>query len=113
VLLSAFVPLYDANGKPIYSGGVTHDDIVAAIQAAALADEFSTAEEIADRHDMKGICLCCALKGATTAHYDRDNIIRRVCITCFHKLNDGVGQTSANFSSMKMYTHGLVKRDVQ
>lgn len=99
--------LYDANGREIRDG-VLQDDIVAAIQAAAIADEFGTAEEIADRHGMKGICLCCALKNATTAHYDRDNIVRRVCITCFHALQE----RAPSFADVKFYTHGLIKRSV-
>ncbi len=104
--------LYDAHGREIQDG-VVKDDIIAAIQAAAIANEFGVAQEIADRHGWTGLCLCCAIKSATTAHYDRDNIIRRVCITCFHELNDGAAQTSGNFASMKMYTNGLIKRDVQ
>jgi len=110
VLPSASVPLYDAAGKPIYSGGVTHDDIVAAIQAAALADEFETAKEIADRHDLTSICLNCALKSATTAYEDSHGTQRRVCITCFHQLE---ARRPPSFSDMKMYVHGLLKRDVQ
>lgn len=100
--------LYDANGDEIFEGGVTRNDIVAAIQAAALAGEFNTAQEIADRHGWKGICLCCAIKNATEAHYDRDAIIRGVCVTCFHDLNP-----SPNFADVRSYMYGLIKRDVQ
>jgi hypothetical protein len=103
------MPLYDPNGNPIYSGGITHADIVAAIQAAAIADEFATAEEIADRHGLKSICLCCAIKSATDAHYDRDNIIRRVCITCLHELQT----RRPNLSNTRVYLDGLIKRSVQ
>lgn len=98
--------LYDANGRELLEGGVSQDSVRDAIQAAALADEFGTAEEIADRHGLKGVCLKCAIKNATTAHYDRDNIFRRVCITCFHELQPGDG-------TMRMYMDGLRRRDVQ
>jgi uncharacterized paraquat-inducible protein A len=101
--------LYDANGCEIRDG-IAHADIVAAIQAAALADEFQTAEEIADRHGLKSVCLKCAIKNATTAHYDRDLIIRRVCITCYHALELRQPQS---FSDMKMMLDGVIKRDVQ
>lgn len=101
--------LYDANGRAIRDG-IPVDDIVAAIQAAAIANEFGVAEEIADRHGLTGLCLCCAIKSATTAHYDRDNIIRRVCITCYHQLQE---QHAPSFASTKSYLSGLIKRDVQ
>ena len=100
--------LYDWHGREIQDG-VVKDDIIAAIQAAAIAGEFGVAEEIADRHGWTGLCLCCAIKSATTAHYDRDNIIRRVCITCFHALQE----RAPSFSGIQNYMSGLIKRDVQ
>ena len=100
--------LYDANGKELFEGGATKDAVRDAIQAAALADEFGTAEEIADRHGLRGICLKCAIKNATTAHYDRDSIIRRVCITCFHELNP-----QSDTLDTVVYLQGLFRRDVQ
>lgn len=103
--------LYDANGVPIFEGGVRLEEVRAAVQAAALADEWGVAQEIADRYGLTSVCLKCAIKGATTAHYDRDNIIRRVCITCFHELDAG-GTSGLNFSSVKAYMHGLIKRNV-
>lgn len=102
--------IVDAKGKPIYSGNITHDDVVAAIQAAALADEFETAEEIADRHGLTSICLNCALKSATTAHEDSQAAQRRVCITCFHQLES---RRPPSFASVRSFVQGLVKRDVQ
>ncbi len=100
--------LYDANGREIRDG-VAHDDVVAAIQAAAIAEEWSTAQEIADRHGMTGICLCCAIKNATTMHYDRYGAPWRICITCDQQL----AERSPSFADTKLYTHGLMKRDVQ
>lgn len=100
--------LYDANGREIRDG-VAHDDVVAAIQAAAIAEEWSTAQEIADRHSMTSVCLSCAIKNATTAHYDRYGVPWRVCVTCYRQL----AERNVNFSDTKLYTHGLMKRDVQ
>lgn len=99
--------LYDASGREIYVGGVTREDVIAAIQAAALADEFETAQAIADRHGWTSICLCCAIKSATTAHHDRIGRPWRVCITCFHELNP-----APDFSDVKLYAQGLIKRSV-
>jgi hypothetical protein len=112
--------LYDANGCEIRDG-VTQDDVVAAIQAAAIAGEWSTAQDIADRHGLTGVCLKCAIKAATTAYYATYvtpigltiNNPWRVCITCYHALTSGEGQTAASFASMKIYTQGLIKRNVQ
>jgi hypothetical protein len=106
-----FVPvLYDANGYEVYEGGLTRSDIVAAIQAAALAGEFATAQEIADRHGWTGICLNCALKSAVRVYYDRMQAARRVCMTCFHDLDD---PDPDSFTGVMLYTHGLMRRDVQ
>lgn len=100
--------LYDAHGRAIRDG-VHQDDVVAAIQAAAIAEEWTTAQEIADRHGMTGICLACAIKSATTTHYcDREGKPWRVCITCHAELNP-----EPNFACTKSYLSGLIKRDVQ
>lgn len=100
--------LYDANGREIRDG-VARDDVIAAIQAAAIAEEWSTAQEIADRHGMMGLCLSCAIKSATTEHYDRHGVPWRVCITCSQQLEE----RSPSFADTKLYLHGLMKRDVQ
>lgn len=92
--------LYDANGCEIYEGGVTHDAIRDAIQAAALADEWSTAQEIADRYGWASICLRCAIKSATDAHDGW-----RVCGTC-------QAQLGISFSDTKVYLSGLIRRNV-
>lgn len=100
--------LYDANGRAIRDG-VLQDDIVAAIQAAAIADEFGTAQEIADRHGLTGLCLCCAIKSATSEHYNAAGGPWRVCITCLHQLQE----RAPSFSDTKLYMQGLIMRDVQ
>ena len=107
MLLSGVALLYDANGREILDG-VLKDDIIAAIQAAGIAHEFGAAQEIADRHGWTGLCLHCAIKAATTAHYDRAGGPWRVCITCYHELNP-----APDFVDTKLYMSGLLKRDVQ
>jgi len=108
VLSSGVALLYDANGREILDG-ILKDDIIAAIQAAGIANEFSVAQEIADRHGWTGLCLRCAIKAATTGHYDRSGGPWRVCITCYHELE----AAQPSFSDVKLYTSGLIKRDVQ
>lgn len=93
--------LYDANGREIYEGGVTHDAVRDAIQAAALADEWQLAESIAHRYGWATVCLRCAIKEATELHHDR----WRVCGTCRADLG-------ISFSDMKLMVDGLIKRTV-
>lgn len=105
-MLECGVPLlYDANGREIYEGGVTHDAIRDAIQAASLADEWRIAEDIANRYGWSQICLRCAIKSATETFYDR----WRVCGTCHEALR----VRDFNFSDTKLYMDGLLKRNVQ
>lgn len=100
--------LYDAYGREIRDG-VLKDDIIAAIQAAGLADEFETAQAIANEQGWTGLCLRCAIKAATTEHYNRHGGPWRVCITCFHELET----RDTNTSGAKIYMQGLISRDVQ
>ena len=100
--------LYTADGDEVFAGGLTRADIVAAIQAAAIVEEWSTAQEIADRYGMTTVCLKCAYRSATTTHYcNREGKPWRVCVTCHHDLNP------KNFADTKIYMDGLIKRDVQ
>lgn len=60
---------------------VTRDDIRDAIQAAAIADHFDLAAEIAERYGWKGICLCCAT-AAPTVTYTHKGFDWPVCGPC-------------------------------
>lgn len=97
--------LYDANGREIYEGGITREAIRDAIQAASLADEWRTAEDIANRYGWANVCLRCAIKNATETFYDR----WRVCGTCHAQLR----VRDINFSDTKLMLDGLLKRSVQ
>lgn len=106
--------LYDAYGREIYEGGVTGDAIRDAIQAAALANDYHLANEIAERYGWDNICRKCAIElvaGRIAVFQNRvhDEEIWEevpVCKACEEALQP-------KFSGMKSYLHGLLHRDVQ
>jgi len=103
--------LYDASGREIYEGGVLHDDIRDAIQAAALADDWRLAYEIANRYGWK-VCVRCAEAPPTETFSSFSGQLGGwpVCKPCKDILNPSA--SGLNFSDVKMYTHGLIKRSV-
>jgi hypothetical protein len=100
--------LYDAYGREIYAGGVHSDDVRDAIQAAALADDFALASEIAGRYGWSNICLRCAVVAPMHKHWTQSRQWP-VCGECKEILQP----TSTSFADVKCYMHGLITRDVQ
>jgi hypothetical protein len=98
--------LFDAYGREVYEGGLTHDDIRDAIQAAALADDFKLAYEIAERYGWNNVCLSCAAVFPTVADLERYGHWP-VCAPCKVRLEP------LNFSDTRLYMQGLISRDVQ
>ena len=98
--------LYDAHGRKVYEGGLLREDIRDAIQAAARADDFKLAYEIAERYGWNNICLNCATAFKTTEFVDRYGHWP-VCAPCKEVL-----APEPNFSDVKTYLHGLIKRNV-
>ena len=94
--------LFDAQGRPIYPGGITRDDIRDAIQAAALVDDFATAQDIADRYGLDEICLNCGEKQASETY-----LKWRICKECGTERLERL-----NFSDTKIFTYGLIHRNV-
>jgi len=97
--------LYDSLGREVYEGGLTHEDVRDAIQAAALANDFQLAHDIAERHGWRNCCLSCASPALSTANYVNAQGSWRVCTACDDKLRP-------RFSDAKMMLNGLIKRDV-
>jgi hypothetical protein len=100
------VLLYDANGCEVYEGGLTHDDIRDAIQAAALASDFKLAYEIVVRYGWRNICLNCASVPAEELCQEIGGW--PVCTPCKEKL-----APVDDFSDVRFYAQGLIRRDVQ
>lgn len=89
--------------------GVKLGDVKAAIQAAGLAGDFALAAEIAQRYELHEICLYCAERRPrdSRAFYSAQGKWWPVCDTCEDKLDRKI-----NFSDVKLFTQGLVKRNV-
>lgn len=100
--------LYDALGREIYEGGVTHDAIRDAIQAAARADDFKLAYEIAKRYGWN-VCVYCAEVAPTETFNSHRQQLGGwpVCKSCKEILDP-----LPSFSDTKVYLHGLIKRNV-
>jgi hypothetical protein len=60
--------LYDAHGREVYEGGLLHEDVRDAIQAAARADNFKLAYELAERYGWNNICMNCAEGRGISVH---------------------------------------------
>lgn len=106
--------LYDAYGREVYSDGVTHDSIRDAIQAAARADDFQLAQDIAERYGWN-VCLYCAEapRPAPEPWTHRGRTIDMAwpfCEACKEILDP---PQPPDFSDVKVYMHGLLSRDVQ
>lgn len=102
--------LYDAYGREIYPDGVTHDAIRDAIQAAALADDWKLAYEIACRYGWKSVCIRCAEAPSTETFNSHRGQLGGwpVCAPCKEILDP-----IPDFSDVKTYAYGLFTRDVQ
>jgi hypothetical protein len=100
--------LYDAHGREIYPDGVTHDDVRDAIQAASRADDWKLAYEIACRYGWK-VCVYCAEKSPTETFNSYRGQLGGwpVCKPCKDVLDP-----VPDFADVKLYTHGLIKRNV-
>jgi hypothetical protein len=98
--------LYDALGRELYEGGLTHDSIRDAIQAAARADDWKLAYEIAERYGWNNVCLHCA-ETAPTAQFWAQHGHWPICKTCKEIL-----EPAASFSDVKIMLQGLIKRSV-
>lgn len=77
--------LFDALGRKVYESGVIYEDIRDAIQAAALANDFELAYEIAERYGCYNVCLYCAEATSTAQFWTRTGNWR-VCTACKKKL---------------------------
>jgi len=105
--------LYDAYGRVLYEGGLSREDIRDAIQAAALADDWRLADEIATRYGWDDICRKCAIEPATTGitveriQVQDSTVVSEaaVCGACEEQLRP-------KFSEMRSYMHGLIHRTV-
>ena len=101
--------LYDAHGRELYEGGVTHDAIRDAIQAAARADDFKLAYEIAKRYGWNNVCLYCAEATPTEQFNSHRGQLGGwpVCESC-----KAILDPIPSFSDTKVYLSGLIKRNV-